>query len=254
MLKPLKAIIADDEYLICDILQDILQELGIELLEVCHDGIDTLEAIAEFRPDIVFLDINMPGLSGIEVAGQLAKQEDAPVVVFISAYDDYTKKAYEVNAVDYILKPFVKDDIVKVINKINRILTKTVQLTATPPQESGRVGETYQLPFCVYRGNRTEIIQPDDIVYAYAESRSVFIQSRNGTVYSVRSSLTELEEKLDPRQFFRCHRNYLVNMRYAKELAPGFNRGYLLTLKGEKSAEVQVSRAKISQLAKYVHF
>ena len=253
MLKPLKAIIADDEYLICDTLQEILHQLGIEVLDICHDGIDALHAISEFGPDIVFLDINMPGCSGIEVAKELCKADDAPVIVFISAYDDYALKAYEVNALDYILKPFVKEDIIKVMDKINGILTKAVKLNTTDAGGSNRDG-MYQLPFCVYRGNRTDIIQADDIVYAYAENRGVFVQSLDGIVYSVRSTLTELEEKLDPRQFFRCHRNYLVNMRQAKELAPGFNRGYLLTLKGEKKVEIPVSRAKINQLSKYVHF
>ena len=254
MLKQLKAIIADDEYLICDTLQEILHDLGIVVLEICHDGVDALQAIREFSPDIVFLDINMPGCSGIEVARQLSATDDAPVIVFISAYDDYALKAYEVNALDYILKPFVKDDIKKVIDKINGILTKTVRLNANKDRDSNQGGEKYRLPFCVYRGNRTDIIQADDIVYAYAENRGVFVQSLNGAVYSVRSTLTELEEKLDPRQFFRCHRNYLVNMRQAKELAPGFNRGYLLTLRGEKTVEVPVSRAKINHLSQYVHF
>ncbi len=254
MLKQLKAIIADDEYLICDTLQEILHDLDIEVLEICHDGVDALQAISEFSPDIVFLDINMPGCTGIEVARQLCKTDDAPVIVFISAYDDYALKAYEVNALDYILKPFVQDDIKKVIDKINGILTKTVRLNAPEGRGSSQDSEKYQLPFCVYRGNRTDIIQTDDIVYAYAENRGVFVQSLDGTVYSVRSTLTELEEKLDPRHFFRCHRNYLVNMRQAKELAPGFNRGYLLTLRGEKKVEVPVSRAKINQLSQYVHF
>ena len=254
MLKPLKAIIADDEYLICDALQEILTSLGIEVLEVCHDGLDAVEAIEEFSPDIVFLDIRMPSLSGIEVAGRLATKESAPLIIFISAYDDYALKAYEVNAIDYVLKPFVKEDIQRVIEKIERILTKTIQLIANIPQDRKPIEKIYPLQFCVYRGNRTEIIQADDIVYAYAENRGVFVNTLNGEVYAVKSRLSELEEKLDPKYFFRCHRNYLVNMRQAKELAPGFNRGYLLTLKGDKKVEVQVSRSKINQLSRYVYF
>lgn len=254
MLKPLKAIIADDEYLICDTLADILHSIGIEVLEVCHDGLDALAALEAFAADIAFLDIRMPGLTGIEVAAQLADHENAPLVVFLSAYDDYALKAYEVNAVDYILKPFVKEDIEKVIAKIRRLSTRTVHLRKRPEPGGQPANTVYPPQFCVMRGNRTEIIGADDILYAFAENRGVFVTTAGGAIYSVRSRLSELEEKLDPRHFFRCHRNYLVNMRHARELAPGFNRGYILTLQGEKKVEIPVSRAKISQLSRYVHY
>lgn len=255
MLKPLKAIIADDEYLICDTLQEILISLDIEILKICHDGLDAFEAIEEHNPDVVFLDIRMPGLNGIEIAGKLSDKEQAPMVIFISAWDDYALKAYKVNAIDYIVKPFVREDIQKVIEKIKRLTTKTVNLMIDTKKENKLTEEVvYPLQFAVYRDNRTAIIQADTIVYAYAENRGVFVLTLDGTTYSVRSRLSDLEEKLDPKYFFRCHRNYLVNMRQAKELAPGFNRGYILTLKGEKKAEAQVSRAKINQLSKYVYF
>lgn len=253
MLKPLKTIIADDEYLICDTLAEILDALGLDVVEVCHDGLAVLEAIHEFSPDIVFLDIRMPGLSGIEVAERLAAEENPPLVVFISAYDDYGLKAYEVHAIDYILKPFVKEDIAGVIRKLERLFTKTVQLTQ-PAAEKRSAAVVYPFQFCAYRGNRTELIQAEEILYVHAENRGVFVTTLSGTVYSLRSRLSEVEEKLDPQYFFRCHRNYLVNMRQAKELAPGFNRGYLLILKGNGKIEVPVSRSRISQLARYVHY
>lgn len=253
MLKSLKAVIADDEYLICETLKEMLVSLNIEVLAVCHDGLDALNAIEELVPEIAFLDIRMPSLSGIDIAARLTGNE-APLVVFITAYDDYALKAYEVNAFDYILKPFVKDDVKKVIDKIERLSTKTLKLSALPAGPSRETSGEYPLQFCFYRGNRAVIINADDILCAYAENRGVFVQSLDGEVYAVRSRLSDLEGKLDPKYFFRCHRNYLVNMRHAKELAPGFNRGYLLTLKGAGKLEAPVSRAKISQLSKYVCF
>ncbi len=253
MLKPLSAIIADDEHLICETLEEILVGLDIEVLAVCHDGQDAADAIAGLMPDIAFLDIRMPGLSGIDVAAGLTG-DDAPFVVFITAYDDYALKAYEVNALDYILKPFVKEDIKKVIDRIGRLSSKTSKLSALPAGQGGSGGGGYPDQFCFYRGNRAVIIRADDILWAYAENRWVYVQALDGEIYMAKNRLADLEAKLDPRHFFRCHRNYLVNMRHAKELAPGFNRGYLLTLKGATKVEAPVSRAKISKLSKYVCF
>lgn len=253
MLKRLNAVIADDEYLICDTLKEILIDLDIEVLAVCHDGLDAANAIAEHMPDIVFLDIRMPSLSGIEVAARLSGN-DAPFVVFITAYDDYALKAYEVNAIDYILKPFVKDDVKRVIERIERLSSKTLKLSALPAGQGKEAGEEYPPQFCFYRGNRAVIIRADDILWVYAENRGVFVQSLDGEVFTAKNRLSDIEDKLDPKHFFRCHRNYLVNMRHARELAPGFNRGYLLTLKGAVKVEAPVSRAKISQLSRYVCF
>jgi DNA-binding LytR/AlgR family response regulator len=253
MIRPLKAVIADDEYLICETLEEILDDLQVEVLAVCHDGLDALKVIGEHDPDVVFLDIRMPSLSGIEVAAKLTGTK-APLVVFITAYDDYALKAYEVNALDYLLKPFVQDDVKRVIDKINRLSTKGMTLSAKADGKHKEEAGEYPLQFCFYRANRTVIVPADEIMCAYAENRGVFVQTIGGEVYTVKSGLADLEEKLDPKYFFRCHRNYLVNMRHAKELAPGFNRGYLLTLRGAAKTEVPVSRAKISQLSRYVHF
>lgn len=253
MLRSLQAVIADDEHLICDTLNEILVSIDIKVLAVCHDGLDAINAIEELAPDIAFLDIRMPSLSGIDIAARLTGS-DAPLVVFITAYDDYAMKAYEVNAFDYILKPFVRDDVKRVIDKIERLSTKTTKLSALPGRPARETGGDYPLQFCFHRGNRAVIVQADDILYAYAENRGVFVQLLDGEVYAARNRLADLEAKLDPKYFFRCHRNYLVNMRHAKELAPGFNRGYLLTLKGTAKVEAPVSRAKISQLSRYVCF
>ncbi len=253
MLKPLRAVIADDEHRICETLEEILVSLGIEVLAVCHDGQDVAAAITTLMPDIAFLDIRMPSLSGIEVAAKL-DGDDAPFVVFITAYDDYALKAYEVNALDYILKPFVKEDVSKVIDRIARLSSKTSKLSALPADKRRDGGGGYPEQFCFYRGNRAVIIRADDILWAYAENRCVYVQALDGEIYTAKNRLSDLEAKLDPKHFFRCHRNYLVNMRHAKELAPGFNRGYLLTLKGATKVEAPVSRAKISHLSKYVCF
>jgi Response regulator of the LytR/AlgR family len=253
VLRPLKAVVADDEHLICETLREILVSLDIEVLAVCHDGLDAIKAIEELVPDIVFLDIRMPSLSGLDVAAGLTGN-DAPLVIFITAYDNYAVKAYEVNALDYILKPFVKDDVKKVIDKIERLSTRTLKLAAVSDSPGGETMVKYPLQFCFYRGNRAVIIHADDILCAYAENRGVFVETLDGEVYAARNRLADLEERLDPKYFFRCHRNYLVNMRHAKELAPGFNRGYLLTLKGSGKVEAPVSRAKISQLSRYVCF
>lgn len=255
MKRVLHAVIADDEYHICENLQEILEELGVKIDGIAYDGETVLQLIEQHQPDIAFLDVQMPGSSGIEVAAQLEKQDEGPLVVFITAYDDYALKAYAVSAVDYILKPFDQSDIRRTLKKIERIATKPMALEALPslPNSNSQPRE-YPERFCFDRGSRTVIVSAEEVLCAYAENRAVFIQTLGGEILSTKMTLLELEDKLDPRFFFRAHRNYIVNMRQAKELAPGFNRGYLLVLRGTKKIEIPVSRAKINQLTKYVAF
>lgn len=196
----------------------------------------------------------MPGLSGIEVAAVLEGMDDPPMIVFITAYDDYAIKAFELKALDYILKPFSLDALTGVIGKMKRIAGKSTKIQCMTPGEKAAEKAGYPARFCVNRDDKTKIVGTEEIQLVYAENRGVFLQTLDGSVYSTRMTIQEFEENLDPAIFFRCHRNYIVNMQQARELSPGFNRGYILTLKGAKKAEIPVSRSKISQLSKYICF
>lgn len=245
LLKKLKVLIADDEDAICDALTAVLEKNpATEVISICHDGDEALENIKIFNPDLVFLDIRMPGMTGLEVANALQGWEYQPIVVFVTAFDDYAIQAFEADAIDYVLKPFDANDIEKVIRKVKNIFSKSI-----PPQAN-----QFPLQFCFYQEDKTHIVQYQNIQFAYAENREVFVQTTDGEKYTSKLILQELEDKLDPSQFFRCHRSYIVNMFYVKEISPGFNRGYLLTMKGNKNVKIPVSRAMISKLSRYICF
>jgi DNA-binding LytR/AlgR family response regulator len=256
MANKLTAVIADDEVTICDALRRMLREnLDIDVLAVCHDGDAAKEMIEKTNPDIAFLDIRMPGLSGIEVTVAIEDMDDPPMVVFITAYDDYAIKAFEVKALDYVLKPFSLETLSRTISKMTRITSKSTKIQyVIPPRETQERTVRYPSRFCVVRDDKSQIVGPDEIQFIYAENRGVFLQTVEGTVYSTRMTILDFEDKLDPTIFFRSHRSFIVNMQHAKEISSGFNRDYILTLKGPKKSEVPVSRAKISQLSKYICF
>jgi DNA-binding LytR/AlgR family response regulator len=239
-MEKIRALIVDDEILMCNELKSLVEVYqGIEVIGICQDGAKAIKVIDELHPDLVFLDIQMPGRNGLQVAASLYNRPNAPLVVFATAYDDYALKAFEVNAIDYLLKPFDEKDVERVINKVKR-------------RFDARTKVSYPRRFTVERGDRIEIIDNARIQLIFAKDRLVFIQTVDGEVYNTRLSLQEFENRLDPAKFFRCHRNYIVNMEEVKQLAAWFNRGYLLILKGNKHIEVPVSRIYTRKLKEYV--
>lgn len=253
-MRKLSALVVDDEPIMCAALRQQLDKFPfIEVIAECQDGSDALEAAERLKPDIVFLDIRMPGLSGIDVAAALDQMDLAPEVVFVTAYDDYALKAYEVSAVDYILKPFDREDIIRVLRRIRRFRS----LQAIPLlQETSTTLEQNMFPtkFCLYANEQMEIVDVNSIKMFVVERGDVFAHTSDEVRFFVKQSLQEIEQKLDYRKFFRCHRNFIVNMDYVKTVSPWFNRGLLLTLKGGKGIEVPVSRAHTKKLEKYIHF
>jgi DNA-binding LytR/AlgR family response regulator len=255
-MKKMSILIADDEVLMCEeLLAQLEHYQDIEVVAVCHDGDSALAGVKEFKPDIVFLDIQMPGKTGLDVAAILARQVAPPVVVFLTAFADYALKAFEVDAVDYVLKPFDEKDIQRVVSKLRKMQAakdreKEVKHTvaeAVPQAEHPR-------KFCVHHSGRFEVIDNERILFFYAKDRLVFVQTTDDKHFPIKSSLNELEEKLDQKQFMRCHRNYIVNMDQIKHLENWFNRGYMLILKGETKTEVPVSRLFVKRLKEYLEF
>ena len=255
-LKDVKVIIADDEKLMADELQTLLLEAYPDLLIVgiAHDGEEALRLVKNNKPDIVFVDIQMPGLTGIEVAEKLIAYEDPPAVVFATAYDEYALNAFAVNAIDYILKPYDETDIGRVMGKFEKMLTiSTVTPKANGLKEQSKMSGIRK--FSVEKGDRMEIIDSDKIELVYAKDRLVYLKTLDGEVYRAKFTLQEFESKLPADRFFRCHRNYIVNINQIKEIANWFNKGYLLILQKSvtgKSVEVPVGRAYAARLKEYI--
>lgn len=246
--------IADDEALARDELSYLLKQYeDIDIVGEAAQGLEALEKIEALKPDVAFLDIHMPNLDGLTVAQKLIEQDPNLMIVFATAYDQHAIQAFEVNAVDYLLKPFDEERVLKTVERIRQRLEnpKSVfqngDLNATLLEllKSSRSPEISKL--AVQNEESIILINPHDILYIYRENRDVFIQTPN-EVYTTKYTLQALEEKLASYPFFRVHRSYLVNLKYVQKLVPWFNGAYTLILSDVKHTEVPVSRAYIKAL------
>jgi DNA-binding LytR/AlgR family response regulator len=246
MLTCLSIVIVDDEPIMAEELKATLLELypDVHIAGVYHDGETALSMIRRLNPHIVFLDIQMPGMTGMEVANYLAKLEHSPMVVFVTAYDEFAIKAFEVNAVDYILKPLDENDLQRVMAKIQKVLRQTMKVNTVPPKTARK--------FSVEKGDRMEIVDIQNIKLVYAKDRMVYLLTLAGESFRAKLTLQEFAAKLPPDKFFRCHRNYIVNIDQIKQIATWFKKGYLLILKDEKNMEIPVGRAYVSKLKEYI--
>lgn len=247
-MKKLRTLLVDDEPLMCQELQILLEGYpDIEVIGSCHDSKEALEKITALQPDLVFLDIKMPGKSGMQIAKTLARLPVIPMLVFATAYQNFAMDAFGVSAIDYILKPFDENDIDRAVQKARRY---SVSSTSSPSTQTPRLPRKISAE----ANDRLEIIDQQDIQVIYTQKRSVLIQTRDGRTLVGRMSLQEYEELLDPEMFCRCHRGYIINVECIQRLDTWFNRGYMVTLSGAKPQEVPVSRIYVKNLKKFVQF
>jgi DNA-binding LytR/AlgR family response regulator len=220
--KPLTCVVAEDEQLFRDALLAMLREEWPELqvLAACEDGGAALEAIGEHKPDVVFLDIRMPGLTGLEVAAATADVSPATQIVFVTAYDQYAIQAFERGAVDYLLKPIARERLVGTIARLQSRVGLANEHGATLAALIKELGAA--LPFkpaeaplvwiTASAGKETRLIQVEDVVYFQAEHKYTTVMTAEGESL-LRTSLQELLGKLDPNHFKQVHRSTIVNMR-----------------------------------------
>jgi len=239
-----RAIIADDEPVLRDHLKTMLRQLWPEL-EICAEadhGDAALEAILREEPDVAFLDIHMPGISGMEVAAQIG---GSCRVVFITAYDQYAVQAFEYHAVDYLLKPLTETRLQETIARLKRLAPlQTEDLTAVLRQLSTSLPSITKQPLQWVRaqqGEGVQLIHVDDIAYFKAEDKYTIVRLRQSESI-IRTSLKRLEHTLDHHQFWRIHRNAIVNVRWIDKIERHFGGKLTLRLK-QTSDELVVSRA-----------
>jgi len=251
-MNNMKVVIVDDERIMAAELKTVIEELypKIQIVGVCHDGEAALQMIMKLKPDIVFLDIEMPEMNGLQVAEQLTIIDPAPVIVFVTAFDEFALKAFAVNAVDYILKPLDESDIQRVMKKIEKLLER--HGNPIPVELKSPIKAGYMRKISVENGDRIEIIDSENIQLIYAKDRLVFILMLDGKTYRAKLTLQDFELRLPPERFFRCHRNYIVNINEIKQIATWFKKGYLLILKGSKNQEVPVGRAYVGKMKEYI--
>lgn len=236
----LKAIIVDDEAPARSELRFLLDETG--MVEVAAEAANVREAIEKLKEvgaDIMFLDVNMPGVNGLQLAEALGKLKYPPYVIFVTAYSEHAVKAFEVNAVDYLVKPVETERLAQAINKVQNIIAS-----------QGRPTANERIP--VEKGGKKVLVPIDKIRYVMAKDDYSCLYTDDDHYLST-ISLAQLESRLSSANFFRVHRRYIVNLSHVSEVESVSGGTLLLTMRddGEK---IPVSRRRVAALKKVLKF
>jgi two-component system response regulator LytT len=230
----LKALVVDDEAPARSELRYLLDEAGgVEVVGEASNASEAFQLIRAIPYDVVFLDIDMPGLSGVQLAEALAELERQPSVVFVTAHSEHAVKAFEVAATDYLVKPV----------ELGR-LRLAIERLAPAHHEGARIE---RIP--VEKAGRKLLLQVEDIFYVMAKDDYSYLHT-DAERYLSTISLVQLEQRLEPSGFFRVHRRYLVNLAQVREVVPMYGGTLLLTLKDRESTQVPVSRRRVPSLKK----
>jgi two-component system, LytTR family, response regulator len=254
---PINTIIIDDERPARDELAFLLKAFPeISVVAQGKNGLEALALIREHEPDLIFLDVEMPGLDGLGVAKKLVERGSRlPQVVFATAYDHYAVKAFEVNAVDYVLKPFDKSRIAKAVQRVKRMVDERVSQVERLESLVGQLGAgahrgqpAQPAKLLVKSQSRMLLIDAEDMIYAAIQDGSITVYARTAEGVSNYRTVEELMEALDPGVFWRPHRSYLVNINHIKEVVPWFKSSYMLKMDDKRASEIPVSRAQTKRL------
>ncbi len=248
----LTAIIVDDEQLARDELAYLLRDLDVNVVAQGKNGVEAVNLVKELSPDLVFLDVQMPGLDGFGAIKKLLdKKVPLPQIVFATAYDQYAVKAFEVNAVDYLLKPFDKKRVAQAVEKARQKL----ESAGSPSEQIGTIVkmlEQQQRPpaakVLLKSAGRLFLVDQKDICYASIEDGIITVVATVMEGQSNCRTLEELLDSLDPNTFWRAHRSYLVNINRIKEVVPWFKSSYQIRMEDKKQTEIPVSRAQTKRL------
>jgi two-component system LytT family response regulator/two-component system response regulator LytT len=247
------ALIVDDEQPARDELAFLLRSCpDVEVVGQGKNGVDAVNMVRELNPHLVFLDVQMPGVDGFGVIKRLLeKKAHLPFFVFATAYDQYAVQAFEVNAIDYLLKPVSKPRLEKAILKVRRLL-ETSDTTSQKLDRLVQMVEQRPVPqkgkLVVKSTNRLFLVDADEIIYASIEDGVISIVTRELEGQSNFRTVEELQANLDPKVFWRVHRSYLVNVNHIKEVVPWFKSSYQLKMEDRKQTEIPVSRAQTRKL------
>ncbi|MGE5702493.1 MAG: LytR/AlgR family response regulator transcription factor [Clostridia bacterium] len=248
----IRIMVAEDERLAREELLYLLeQEEEVELLPSAANGRELLELVSAHEPDVVFLDIKMPEMEGVQAARMLAARKKQPLLVFCTAYENYALDAFGVNAVDYLLKPIEPHRLKQTLARLRSRLQNPTPSVPNPTSTASVAGQlgSKVAKLLIDDGERFIVIDPESILYAMRDERVVQIFTSTQT-YTSKMTLQQLEEKLKAHPFFRIHRSYLVNILYVSEIAPWFNGAYNLTLKDARKTQLPVSRSYAKDLLK----
>ncbi|MGA9669091.1 MAG: response regulator [Terracidiphilus sp.] len=268
----ISALIIDDEQLAREELKYLLDQVGgVDVLAQGTNGIEAVDLIEEFHPDLVFLDVQMPGLDGFAVIQRLMDRsrqkegagigkdaEPLPQFVFATAYDQYAVRAFDVNAVDYLLKPFDRDRVLQAVDRARSRMNGAAP-GALPESQIGELLKLLNRPqgasrtpqpakLIVQAQSRLLLVDQSEICYAAIDEGVIRVVTQIFEGHSKCRTLEELLELLDPALFWRAHRGFVVNINHIREVVPWFKSSYQLRMNDKKQTEIPVSRAQTKRL------
>ncbi len=277
----LTALIVDDERLARDELKYLLDSAGgVEVIAQGQNGIEAVDLIRTHHPDVVFLDVQMPGLDGFAVLKKLLERNHAhpmadrmPQIIFATAFDQYAVRAFDVNAIDYLLKPFDRARVLQALERARQRLHESQSLDEEPLPESNAVPSVETNPsdarldallrlieqqnsgvrprsgkIVLQAHNRLFLVDQKDICFAAIDEGIISVVTPTLEGHSKCRTIEELLELLDPAVFWRAHRSFVVNINHIKEVVPWFKSSYQLRMDDRKQTEVPVSRAQTRRL------
>lgn len=233
----MKAIIVEDEFPAREELKYFINNFSdIEILSEFDNGVDVLKFMQQNKVDVIFLDINIPMFDGMLLAKTINQFKNKPKIVFITAYKEHAVDAFELDAFDYILKPYSEERIVSTLNKLGQAESTKLEIENRQVKPSN---------ITLWKDNKLVVINVDDIYYCEARERETLVYTRENE-YIAKNSILEFEKKITSDKFFKVHRSYIVNITKIKEIIPWFNSTYKLKL-NDIDNEVYVSRSKIKE-------
>jgi DNA-binding LytR/AlgR family response regulator len=238
-------LIVDDEPPARERLCRILAEFEmVDVVGEAGGGLEAVEMVEELHPDLLFLDIQMPGLDGFEIIEALA---DPPHIIFVTAYDEYAIRAFEVNALDYLLKPFSRERVAQAVARAQELIAdeRVFALQVHPLLESLAANKQYIRRLAVRDRDSIRVLSVDEVDWIGIEAEQVQVYAGD-EAYPTRRTLAELEARLDPARFFRAHRSAIVNLDRIVEVIPWFAGSHKLRL--TTGAEIELSRARARAL------
>ena len=252
---PISTIIIDDEKPAREELAFLLKSFPeIHLLAQGKNGLDAVNLIKEHNPDLVFLDVQMPGLDGFGVLQKLVERKlKVPHVVFATAFDHYAVQAFDVNAIDYVLKPFDKPRLIKAIQKVKKEIEAHTSPTERLEQlvsqlAAPKPNSTQPTKVLVRSQQRMLLVDSRDLIFASIEGGLISITAKDAEGSSNYRTLEELLDDLDSDSFWRPHRSFLVNIHHIKEVVPWFKSSFMLKMNDKKQSEIPVSRQQTKRL------
>ncbi|MEW9108500.1 LytR/AlgR family response regulator transcription factor [Cytobacillus gottheilii] len=241
----MRAIIVEDEIPAKDELEYLIEtHSGIDIVAAFEDGLDVLKFLQEEEVDAIFLDINIPSLDGMLLAGSISKFAKKPYIIFTTAYKEHAAQAFELEAFDYILKPYEEKRIAAMLAKLESAFKKNQQPHDEVPSDSNR-------RINLRKNENIIVTDVNDIYYAEASEKTTLVYTKTDE-YSMPMSISEFHDKLPQDIFFKCHRSYSVNLSKIHEIVPWFNNTYIVRLKDIK-AEIPVSRSKSKTFRQIMH-